>query len=43
MTQREMAKELGYIESIDKIGVLAAEIGRMLTSLIKKYHPFSDS
>lgn len=43
MTQLEMAKELGYVESIDEVEVLAAEISRMLTSLIKKYNPFSNS
>ena len=43
MTQLEMAKELGYIESIDEIEVLAAEISRMLTTLMKKYIPLSHS
>ena len=43
MTQLEMAKELGYIESIDEVEVLAAEISRMLTTLMKKYMPLSNS
>ena len=43
MTQLEMAKELGYIESIDEVEVLAAEISRMLTTLMKKYVPLSNS
>lgn len=43
MTQLEMAKELGYIESIDEIEVLAAEISRILTTLMKKYIPLSNS
>jgi len=43
MTQLEMAKELGYIESIDEVEVLAAEISRMLTTLMKKYIPLSNS
>ena len=43
MTQLEMAKELGYIESIDEVEVLAAEICRMLTTLMKKYIPLSNS
>jgi len=43
MTQLEMAKELGYIDSIDDIDALASEISRMRTSLIKKYLPFSNS
>jgi len=43
MTQLEMAKELGYMESIDEVEVLAAEISRMLTTLMKKYVPLSNS
>ena len=43
MTQLELAQSLGYIESIDDVDALASEISRMLTSLIKKYHPFSNS
>ena len=43
MTQLEMAKELGYIVSIDEVETLAAEISRMLTTLMKKYTPLSDS
>ena len=43
MTQLEMAKELGYMESIDEVEVLATEISRMLTTLMKKYVPLSNS
>jgi len=37
MTQLEMAQSLGYIEDMTKVEPLAAEIGRMLGSLLKKY------
>ena len=43
MTQLELAQSLGYINSIDEAEMLAAEISRMLTSLIKKYIPLSNS
>ena len=43
MTQLEMAKELGYLETIDEVETLAAEISRMLTTLMKKYTPLSNS
>ena len=43
MTQLEMAKELGYIVSIDEVETLAAEISRMLTTLMKKYTSLSNS
>ena len=43
MTQLEMAKEFGYLESIDEAETLAAEISRMLTTLMKKYTPLSNS
>ena len=43
MTQLEMAKEFGYLESIDETEILAAEISRMLTTLMKKYIPLSNS
>lgn len=43
MTQLEMAKEFGYLESIDEVGSLAMEISRMLTTLMKKYTPLSNS
>ena len=43
MTQLELAQSLGYIDSIDEAEMLAAEISRMLTSLIKKYIPLSNS
>jgi len=38
-----MAKELGYLETIDEVETLAAEISRMLTTLMKKYTPLSNS
>ena len=41
--QFEMAKELGYLETIDEVETLAAEISRMLTTLMKKYTPLSNS
>ena len=43
MTQLELAQSLGYIESIDEVEVLASEISRMLTTLMKKYIPLSNS
>ena len=43
MTQVEVAKNLGYIESFDDIESLGGEISRMLTTLMKKYSPFSNS
>jgi four helix bundle protein len=43
MTQLEMAQSLGYIETISDVEDLASEISRMLTALIKKYSPFSNS
>ena len=43
MTQLEMAKELGYLETIDEVETLAVEISRMLTTLMKKYTPLSNS
>ena len=43
ITQLEMAKEFGYLESIDEVGSLAMEISRMLTTLMKKYTPLSNS
>ena len=43
MTQLEMAKEFGYLESTDEVEALASEISRMLTTLMKKYIPLSNS
>jgi four helix bundle protein len=43
MTQLELAESIGYIDTIDEIESVAAEISRMLTTLIKKYHPLSNS
>ena len=37
INQLEIAQELGYASLTNEIEVLAAEIGRMLTSLMKKY------
>jgi len=37
MTQLEIAQSLGYIDEYDSCNVLAQEVGRMLTSLMKKY------
>lgn len=37
MTQLEMTHAFGYIESLEVAEAQAAEIGRMLTSLMKKY------
>jgi len=37
MTQLEMAQGFGYLESISEVETQAAEIGRMLTALMKKY------
>ena len=43
MAQLELAQSLGYIDNIKDVEELASEISRMLTSLIKKYRPFSNS
>ena len=43
MTQLEMAQSLGYIDAIKDVEELASEISRMLTSLMKKYIPLSNS
>ena len=37
MTQLEIAQSLGYIDEYDSCKELAQEVGRMLTSLLKKY------
>ena len=37
ITQLELAKELGYIESYDGVEAVANEVSRMLTSMLKKY------
>ena len=39
MTQLELAELIGYIDTIEEIESVATEISRMLTTLIKKYHP----
>jgi len=43
MSQLEMAQSFGYIDSLSEVEGLAAEISRMLTTLIKKYIPLSNS
>ena len=43
MTQLELAQSLGYIEAIKDVEELASEISRMLTTLMKKYTPLSNS
>ena len=43
MTQLEVAQSLGYVGPISDAESLAAEISRMLTSLMKKYMPLSNS
>ena len=43
MTQLELAESIGYIDTIDEIESVATEISRMLTTLIKKYYPISNS
>ena len=37
MTQLEIAQSLGYIDEYDSCEELAQEVGRMLTTLMKKY------
>lgn len=37
ITQLEIAKSLGYIDDFSEIETLAAEVGRILTSMLKKY------
>ena len=43
MTQLELAQSLGYIDDTNDVEGLATEISRMLTSLMKKYIPLSNS
>lgn len=43
ITQLELARSLGYIESYSEVESLAKEISRMLTTLITKYIPLSNS
>ena len=43
MTQLELAQSLGYVGSINDAERLTIEISRMLTSLMKKYIPLSNS
>jgi len=37
ITQLELAKQLGYIKDYDSVLPLAEEIGRMLTSMLRKF------
>ena len=37
ITQIQIAEDLGYIDKHDNLDQLAADVGRMLTSLLKKY------
>ena len=37
ITQLELAKELGYIEDYDDVALIAEEVSRMLTSMLRKY------
>ena len=37
MTQLEMAKRLGYIDDLTPYEIVAKEIAKMLTALMKKY------
>ena len=37
LTQLQIAQDLGYIDGYDSCNELAQEVGRMLTSLMKKY------
>lgn len=37
LTQIQIAEDLGYIGKDDNLDQLAADVGRMLTSLLKKY------
>ena len=43
MTQLELAQSLGYIDAVKDVEELASEISRMLTTLMKKYTPLSNS
>ena len=43
MSQLELAQNLGYIDSLSDAEELAVEISRMLTTLMKKYTPLSNS
>ena len=41
INQLEIAQDLGYVTLTEEIEMLAAEVGRMLTSLMKKYNVHS--
>lgn len=43
LTQLELAESIGYIDTIEEFESVAVEISRMLTTLIKKYYPNSNS
>ena len=38
INQLEIAQDLGYVALTEEIEILAAEVGRMLTTLMKKYN-----
>ena len=37
ITQLELARDLGYINDYDDVALLAEEVSRMLTSMLRKY------
>jgi len=37
MTQLELSRDFGYIDSLDQVVPVADEVSRMLTSMLKKY------
>ena len=43
LTQLQIAQDLGYIDEYDSCNELAQEVGRMLTSLMKKYDSIRSS
>ena len=43
LTQLQVAQDLGYIDGYDSCNELAQEVGRMLTSLMKKYDSIRSS
>lgn len=43
MTQLEMAQSIGYVTTFSDVEEIASEISRMLTTMIKKYIPLSNS
>ena len=43
LTQLQIAQDLGYLDEYDSCNDLAQEVGRMLTSLMKKYDSIRSS